>query len=131
MENLPNTDASARRHARASRALGLALTAADAASWWNVAAILRATLSPGERGALAVAALASCTEEDLDHILDRLPAEAGPPLTPFTAVKAEALSWAAVASTPEKRAYAAAAYLALGAPDRRAFLDAFAPGVAA
>lgn len=112
-------------HDRAARVLGLALTAVDADAWRCAGRAWRKSLSPAERGALAFVALAACEPEHRAEIVAAFAPEAGPPLTPFGIVKGEAQTWAAVASRAEKKAYAAAAFLALPVADRRAFLDTF------
>lgn len=101
------------------------MTAQDAAAWDSAKLIWHATLSRAERGALALSAVRATEIEDAAEIVRHFPAEAGPALTPFHDLKGEAIAWAAVASEPERKAYASAAFMALGEPDRRAFLATF------
>lgn len=118
-------------HERASRALGLALTAKDASAWGKAGLIWQAVLTPYERACHAYAALSVCDPEHAAQIVMHGPDEAGPPITPFADLMGEALQWAEVASVAERKAYCLAAYLALDEDDRHAFLAKISEGRAA
>ncbi len=122
------------RHKRASRALGLALTARDTPSWEAAEVIWRASLNPYERASHAFMALAACDPEQAAQIgmnWPHSPLDAGPPLSPFADLMGEALQWAEIASVAERKCYCLAAYLALDPADRSAFLAKISDEMAA
>ena len=91
-------------------------------AWLAAAHGFAATMPEDARAGLAWAALKSLDERHaVDVVQVALPA-AGPPMPPFTTPMDDAAWWAGIASRDERRAYASAAFRALGRGDRQAFL---------
>jgi hypothetical protein len=81
----------------------------DLEPYRSFAFVLRTRLTPGERQALAWAALTACDDAEAEGVAtDVLGNEIGAPLPTFLDVDEEAEAWASFASTRELRAYAAA-----------------------
>lgn len=109
-------------HKRAARMLFYAMTLGDFDGWAAAATVLRARLAATERAALAWAALRSLDADDADTVARHYLLGAGMPAPTFDDAKDEAAVWGAAAAARELRAYAAAAFKAMGRADRAAFL---------
>ena len=74
-----------------------------------------------QRMAHALAALASCEDEEIGPICSAALGGAGAPIAAFKSHMDEASFWADMASTDELKAYSVACYLRLSDRDRMAF----------
>lgn len=108
-------------HQRMSKMLGYAL-AADSDHGWNAFSLVAAVrLKLSERASLAFATLASLDAETACDVVQAALKHAGYPLPTFLNPMSEARQWASLATRPERKAYALAAYEALSVEDQIAF----------
>lgn len=116
------------RFARALCGLAWALVGAEGWGWGDVVLCLRAQLGPGERLALAAAALGACeVDDDYLELIDAAVAEVdgGCPMPPLReSIAEEAADWAAWASEPERKHYLLACFRSLPTAERVKFLAA-------
>lgn len=63
-------------HKRVARMVGYCLTAPDESSMWQLSAILSARLKPRERAFLAVAILTALEDDEYEHVIRFMGAEA-------------------------------------------------------
>ena len=110
------------RRRRAVRFLGYAAGDLRGATEAEAAGLLREELDQPTRVSLAWAAMAALDRRDAAAIAGQFSAGGYPPPGFLSSPKAEAALWAAGASRRELRAFAAAAFKAMTADDRRAFL---------
>lgn len=109
-------------HKRLSRMLGYSLTLATPDAWSGFAVVAAAGLSAAERMALAFSALRSLDPEHAKAAAAVAIGTASAPLPPFLGGMDEARFWASCASRSERKAYALAAFEAMGTADQAAFL---------
>lgn len=97
----------------------------------GLALMLRVYLGPIERLTLASAAMMALDAKDAERLAVAALGDLrrGPPLPPFTDLRAEARLWAEWASPAERRAYMAATWHLLPERDRLAFLRAARPAI--
>ncbi len=107
----------------AGKVLTIALTVHDADGWSMAARLWSLRLSPEKRMAHALAALASCEDDDIKHVSGAALGGAGAPNMALFSHMDEASFWADMASVEELKAYSVACYLRLSARDRVAFHD--------
>ena len=105
----------------AGEVLTMALTADDADGWRMASRLWSLRLSSEQRMAHALAALASCEEEDIWTICGAAQGGAAAPIAAFNSYMDEASFWADMASPNELKAYSVACYLRLSDRDRIAF----------
>ena len=110
------------RHRRVARAYLNVLIAQDADSWGRFVIVSGTRLMPDEIASSAWAFMTAARPKDAQAVAWQVLGEAGPPVTSFVSVWPEARAWAETASLPERRAYAAANFLALPTDQRRDFL---------
>jgi len=113
-------------HKAASRVLGFALTLGDAEAWEAASLVWQARLSPDERAAAALSFLGACEADHAARIADTIKTDAGPPVTPLSDMAGEAVLWADIASTAERKAYIVAAWSTLHPTEQSAFLSKIA-----
>lgn len=112
-----------RRHLRATRVLGYALTLSDEAAWEGASAVWQARLAPVECAALSWAAMRSLDRDGALLVAETVLGGAGAPLPPFLDPMDDALWWAACASPTELEAYALSTFRALSPGQRRDFIE--------
>ena len=115
------------RHQSVVDMVGHAVTlGTDVEVWRGLSTVLRARLSPFERGCLAAAALDAADVEEVYAIVETVMTKrlAGAPLPAWLDIEGEARGWADLASLPELRAYLAACFQRLPEKERAAFLSA-------
>lgn len=112
-------------HKAAARSLGYALTLGDAAGWSAFTLRVYASLSRPERAGMAYAALMALDMDDAATVASRALGDrgAGQPIAPLLSHLDEAAFWADMAEITELEAYCFAAFTALPAHRRDAFLD--------
>ncbi|MCH8167157.1 MAG: hypothetical protein IIC03_04420 [Proteobacteria bacterium] len=106
----------------AARAIGAGLIGLPDAC--DTAFILRRRLDLPERIWLAASALLSLPPGEAEELSEAAlhDLRTGPPIPPFTSLRAEARDWAAFASRAERCHYLAAAWGQISPDDRRRFL---------
>lgn len=115
-------------HQRMSKMLGYTL-AADSDHGWNAFSLVAAVrLKLSERASLAFATLASLDAETACDVAHAALKHGGCPLPTFLNPMSEALQWASLATRPERKAYALAAYEALSTEDQIAFCQRISEG---
>jgi hypothetical protein len=110
-------------HKRMSRMLGCTLTLGTREGWHGFSVVAAACMSANERSALAFAALNSLELDQAEATAAASIGAAGAPLPPFLGGMDEARFWASYANRSELKAYALAAFEAMQANDRTAFLS--------
>jgi hypothetical protein len=119
MTNLSNHLKS--EHQRMSKILGYALTAGSDHGWDAFSLVAAVRLKFSERASLAFATLTSLDAETACDVVNAALIYAGYPLPTFLNPVSEARQWASLATRPERKAYALAAYEALSIEDQIAF----------
>ena len=108
-------------HKRASRMMGYTLTLGDPGDWGRFSTFARARLTVTELAGLAAAALGALPEGRAFQVAASILGASGDPLPPFLGGMDDARFWASLATQQELKAYALAAYEAMGARDQAAF----------
>ena len=108
-------------HKRMSRMLGYCLMADAPSTWAAFSVVAAARLSASERAILAFSALRSLQPAHAETAAAAALRAGGAPLPAFLGGLSDARFWASYATPQELRAYALAAYEAMGAKDQAAF----------
>jgi DNA-directed RNA polymerase specialized sigma24 family protein len=113
-----------KRHKRAARSLGFALTLADFDGWQKFNHIIGNLLTAEERAGLAYAAMRSLTEEQRQIVADGVfPSEMGAPLSGIGSIEDDAVWWAKNASEVERSIYLLACFNSLPPDRQKAFVE--------
>ena len=111
-------------HLAVAKMTAFALTLGDVDAWHAMSVVLTARLTAGERARLAWAALRSLTPEDAGDVIDAVfPQDV--PLPSLLTPMSEATLWAEAATLDDRKAYAAACFIALPAAEQNAFMAHF------
>lgn len=115
-----------REHLKMTRMLGYTLVLGTVDAWQGFARVAAVRLDVEERAALAWAALRSLDADTAAMAVEAAfepEGGAGMPMVPLDDFADEAAFWSERAAPDELAAYAVAIFRAMGAADRRAFLD--------
>ncbi len=108
-------------HKRMSRMLGYCLMADTPSSWAAFSAVASVRLTASERAILAFSVLRSLHPADAETASAAALGASGEPLPAFLGGMSDARFWASLATSQELKAYALAAFEAMGAKDQAAF----------
>lgn len=111
------------QHQRAARALVCALILDDADGWAGFADVLLLCLTERQRAGLSLAALKALGPERSAQVFATVHPEAGYPLPTLDNTMHDARWWSSFATQGELKAYGVAAFDAMPAQDKAAFLE--------
>jgi hypothetical protein len=106
-----------------SRMLGFCLMLDTPEAWAGFSFVAAVRLTPAERAQLASAVLAALRPDLAEEVASASLGAAGRPLPSFLGGMEDARFWASMASRRELKAYALAAFGAMGPKDQAAFFQ--------